>query len=221
MSSVLLFGGRSLLDKPGIREHFLRIPEVSSVLKQAQKELDSEPKGGASWNTCDLITFVQSDDNEFHANTLWKDLVVQLVQVGLYKRMQKSLVKPKFIIGRSGGVSAMDVCLGHQSVVGLIEAFKAEMEFKALAEQSQDILVGQKLELSKMYVLGADGYVESLGGRSTSSLLEEISKDHLLHQVIALGVSEMNVEASEMFYIMDSLALDPLLNWILPHLKAA
>lgn len=216
MSSVLLFGGRSLLDKPGIRENFLRIPEVSAVLKQAQKELDA-----TKWTKFDLLSFVHSDDKEFHSNSLWKDLVVQLFQVGLYRRLQKSLVKPKFIIGRSGGVSAMDVCLGLQHLSGMLDAFRAEIEFKAIAEQSQDILVGQRLELSKMYIWSPEGYQENLGGKSTPSLLEEISKDHLIHQVIALGVSEMNVEETEVYQIMDSLALDPLLLWILPHLKAA
>lgn len=216
MSSVLLFGGRSLLDKPGIRENFLRIPEVSAVLKQAQKELDA-----SKLTKRDLLSFVHSDDNEFHADTIWKDLVVQLFQVGLYKRLQKSMIKPKFIIGRSGGISAMDVCLGHQTLAGMIESFRTEIEFKAIAEKNQDILVGQKLELSKMYVWGPDGYIESLGGKSTPSLLEEISKDHLIHQVIALGVSEMNVEESEVYHVMDSLALDPLLSWILPHLMRA
>lgn len=216
MSSVLLFGGRSLLDKPGIRENFLRIPEVSTVLREAQKELDA-----AKWTKFDLLAFVQAEDNEFYSNTLWKDLVVQLVQIGLYKRLQKSLLKPKFLIGRSGGISALDVCLGQQTVSGLLASFQIESEIKKQAEQNQDILVGQKLELSKLYVFNGEMYEESLGGKSTTSLLEEISKDHLIHQVIALGVSEMPVEESSIFHVMDSLALDPLLSWILPHLKAA
>lgn len=216
MSSVLLFGGRSLLDKPGIRENFLRIPEVSAVLRDAQKELET-----SKWTKFDLLSFVHSEDMEFYSNTLWKDLVVQLFQVGLYKRLQKSLIKPKFIIGRTGGASAMDVCLEKQTLAGLLDAFKEEIELKKQAETCQDILVGQRLELSKMYVLNGEAYEESIGGKSTQSLLEEISKDHLIDQVIALGVSDTSQDDSSIFHVMDSLALDPLLNWILPHLKSA
>ncbi|MCC6137382.1 MAG: hypothetical protein IT287_02030 [Bdellovibrionaceae bacterium] len=152
MSSVLLFGGRSLLDKPGIRENFLRIPEVSAVLREAQKELEASALDN-SWSKFDLLSFVQTDDKEFYSNTIWKDLVVQLVQVGLYKRLQKTFIKPKFLIGRSGGISAMDVCLGRQTLSDLLLAFKEELEVQQHAGQNQDILVGQKLELSKLYVL--------------------------------------------------------------------
>lgn len=207
MSSVLLFGGRSLLDKPGIRESFLRIPEVSAVLKQAQKELE------ATGAKVDLLSFVTAEDNEFYANTLWKDLVVQLFQVGLYKRMQKSMIKPKFIIGRTGGVSAMDVCLQKQTLGQMLLAFQAELETQQQAVQSQDILVGQKLELSKMYMYNGETYEEGLGGKSTQALLEEISKDHLITQIIALGVSDTAADPSSIYNVMASIALDPLLNW--------
>jgi hypothetical protein len=208
MSSVLLFGGRSLLDKPGVRESFLRIPEISAVLKQAQKELEF-----VSGTKIDLMSFATSEDNEFHSNTLWKDLVVQLFQVGLYKRMQKSLIKPKFIIGRSGGISAMDVCLGKQSLLDVLIAFQSEMEMQKEANQSQDILVGQKLELSKMYIYNGETYEEGIGGKSTQALLEEISKDNLITQIIALGISDTTVDPSSIFNVMNSIELDPLLSW--------
>lgn len=208
MSSVLLFGGRSLLDKPGVRESFLRIPEISAVLKQAQKELENTV--GAK---IDLMSFVTAEDNEFYGNTLWKDLVVQLFQVGLYKRLQKSMIKPKFIIGRSGGVSAMDVCLGKQTLSDMLIAFQSEIETQKQAEQSQDILVGQKLELSKMYIYNGETYEEGLGGKSTQALLEEISKDNLITQIIALGISDTTVDPSSIFNVMNSIELDPLLSW--------
>jgi hypothetical protein len=217
MSSVLLFADRSLLDKPGIRSHLMRIPEVSGIIRQVQKEIDLQ-----KWIKFDLISFVQSEDKDFHGQTVWKDFVVQLVQIGLYKRLQKSMIKPKFIVGRSGTVSALDVCLELQSLQDLLGAFQQEYNYSKEAATSQDLLVGQKLELSKMYVFNGAAYEESIGGRSPQALIEEISKDHIIDQVIALGLlNDASHEMYETTTIVESLVLDPLLSWIVPHLKSA
>ncbi|MCB9073504.1 MAG: hypothetical protein H6623_07765 [Bdellovibrionaceae bacterium] len=216
MSSVLLFAGRSLLDKPGIRTHLLRIPEVSATLREAQRELDTDK--GVKF---DLVSFIQSEDKEFHSMSCWKDLVVQLIQVGLYKRLQKSMVKPKFLVGRTGNISAMDVCLGKQSLKGMVQTFKEQREQTLKNAQNQDTLVGQSLELFNLYVWNGDTYLSSKSGKSAESLIEDVMKDHLVYETIALGLSCETTPEIANVTVVESLILDPLLNWIVPHLKSA
>ena len=216
MSSVLLFGGRSLLDKTILRENFLRIPEVSKVLRDAQKELEVLQE-----SPFDVFSFAMSDDKNFHANLPWKELVVQLFQIGLFQRLQKTSLKTKFMIGNSVDTSAVDVCLGKKTLSDLILKFVEEMGADKTLDSNTELLVGHKLELSKLYVLVEGVYVESLDGKSAQWLLDELSKDYLIDQIIVLGSTESVVLESSLNHVMDSLALDPLLSWMFPRLQSA
>lgn len=216
MSSVLLFGGRSLLDQTILRENFLRIPEVSRVLRDAQKELEALQE-----LPFDIFSFATSEDKTFHSNIPWKELVVQLFQIGLFQRLQKTALKTKFMIGNSVDTSAVDVCLGKKTLSNLILKFVEDLNAETTVMAHTDVLVGQKLELSKLYVLSEGVYVESLDGKSAQGLLDELSKDYLIDQIIVLGSTESVVLETSLSHVMDSLALDPLLSWMFPRLQSA
>lgn len=216
MSSVLLFGGSSLLDKVSVRENFLRIPEISSVVREAQIELEQ-----AQIHTLDLISFARATEEDFLNNALWRDLVVQLFQIGFYNRLQKILIKPKFLIGRFGGISAIDVCLGRKTIAELIASFAEDLKLQQQEVSAEEFLVGRKLELSQLYVSNGQGYEKNPDIQSAQTLLDSINDDHLIHQVIVLGSRDVSIDEIVGYNIMDSLALDPLLQWILPLLKTA
>ncbi len=213
MNTVLVFTGRSGVDSEDFRQQLLRVPEVSTVLKSAQMSL--EQRGMISK---DLVSFIQSDSNEYLSGGLWREFSAQLIQIGLFKRYQKLSYRPQFIIGDAGECSATAVCLGQMTLGELVDNFINQLEKRSVEEQSSEFLVGHRLETAKVYELSDEGYVVTSEGKETWSLLEGICKDHLVDQVITLGTTS-TTSFNQDLGVVESVVVDPLLSWIVPHLK--
>jgi len=100
----------------------------------------------------------------------------------------------------------------------------AELAKKQEEEQSKDFLVGQKLEMSKVFE-NVDGQFNLVAeGKNTVGLLEVITKDHILDQVITLGASSLLVGTTDVLpelAVVESVMMDPLLSWMIPYVKTA
>ena len=216
MSAVLVFTGRSGVDKLEFRQQLLRVPEISTILKSAQSCLESR-----GIFTKDLASFVQSETNEYLSAGLWREFVAQLMQIGLYRRYERLSFRPQFIIGDSGECSAAAVCLGVVSFEVLIEQFIELLEKRSQEEQSSEFLVGHRLEMAKVYEFVGGEYQVTAEGKETWSLLEGICKDHLVDQVITLGLSQAatSLQTEQDLGIVESVVVDPLLSWMLPYLQ--
>jgi len=219
MNSVLVFTGRSAVDGEDFRWQLLRVPEVSSVLKEAQGILDEALKGSSK----DLVTLLQSDNKAYLSSGLWRSLLAQIVQIGLYRRYQKLHSAPRFLIGESGGFSAFSLSLGTSTLAGAINAFIDEMNQKEEQLKNLDVLIGHNLESATVCERIGGAYEVIVEGKQKMELLANLSKDYLLDQVITLGtVSSLGdkEQFSEMA-IVESVVMDPLLSWLLPYLRAA
>lgn len=216
MSTVLVFTGRSGVDDLNFRQQLLRIPEISTILKSAQSCLEMR---GVS--TKDLASFVLSETNEYLSAGLWREFVAQLMQIGLYRRYERLAFRPQFIIGDSGECSASAVCLGLVSFETLVDQFVELLDKRSQEEQSSEFLVGHRLEMAKVYEFVNGEYRVSAEGKEAWSLLEGICKDHLVDQVITLGLSQSAValKTEQDLGIVESVVVDPLLSWMLPFLQ--
>lgn len=218
MNSVLVFTGRSGVDVEDFRWQLLRVPEVSNVLKEAQMTLDiclKAPK--------DLVSLMQSENSEYLSSGLWRTLVAQIVQIGLYRRYQKVYTSPRFLIGQAGEVSAFSVCLGKKTLEEAVVSFTEELNKKEEQLKSNDFLVGQSLESATAYEKVGLGYEVLYDGKQVMELLEAVNKDYLVDQVITLGSSASlgGNESLPELGIVESVVMDPLLSWLWPYLRAA
>lgn len=215
MNTVLVFTGRGGIDSLDFRQQLLRVPEVSIILKSAQESLD---RRGYSK---DLVSLVQSDNNDYLSSGLWRELVAQLVQMGLFTRYRKLSIRPQFIVGESGDCTASMVCLGQKSLEDLIENFSVQMEKRHQEEKSTEYLVGHRLETSKVYQWNGVEYVVAAEGKEAWYLIEDIRKDHLVDQVITLGMVPVAaaLRLDQDLGIVESVVIDPLLSWIWPFVR--
>jgi hypothetical protein len=218
MNSVLVFTGRSAIDGVDFRWQLLRVPEVSKVLKEAQQAIDV-----CMPEAIDLVSFIQMENREYLAGGLWRELCSQLIQIGLYRRYQKNNIKPRFIIGDAGPLSATPVCLALISIPDLIHSFMEEMVKKEEEAQCKDFLVGQKLETSRVYENRNEEFCVFSEGKGTLALLDGIMKDYLVDQVITLGSADYLGASENMadMGVVESVVMDPLLSWMLPYIKTA
>jgi hypothetical protein len=218
MNSVLVFTGRSAVDVESFRWQLLRVPEVSNALKEAQTTLDTCLRG-----SLDLVTLMQSENTQFLSSGLWRSLASQIVQIGLYRRYQKIYAQPRFLIGETKASSAFSVCLGKVTLEEAVVAFSEELSKKEEQLKSSDFLIGHTLESASVYERVESVYRALVEDKQVTELLEAVNKDYLLDQVITLGSATAlgGNEALNELGIVESVAMDPLLSWLWPYLKAA
>jgi hypothetical protein len=218
MNSVLVFAGRSALDHEALRWQVLRVPEVTQVLREAQHVVDV-----AGVSPKDIVSFMQTENKVYLSGGLWRELISQLVQIGLYRRYKKYYSSARFIIGESGPISALHVCAQVCSIADLIISFADQMNQQVEKEKSVEFLVGQTLESSRIFEYKNGVYEMTAEGKDTLGLMEMVAKDYLIHQVITFGTIrgiETALAANDLGSV-DSVAMDPLLGWLVPYLKAA
>lgn len=223
MNSVLVFTGRSAVDGEDFRWQLLRVPEVSSVLKEVQGILDATASSSSRANK-DLVMLLQSDNKDYLSSGLWRSFLAQVVQIGLFRRYQKLHSHPRFLVGEAGGFSAFSVCLGKASLFEAVMAFTEELNQKEEQLKNHDILIGHSLESATACERLNGNYEVIFEGKQKADLLVSLNKDYLLDQVITLGSSAFISADREQFgelAIVESVVMDPLLSWLLPYLRAA
>lgn len=113
--TAAILAGRNGIDLLEMRAAVVRIPEVVSVLRQAQSVIDSAHVEGL-----DLLSFIASDEDSFFANLKIKGLVASLVQVGLFARFLKQRPPPDFLVGSMTSENALRIIAGEQALPELV-----------------------------------------------------------------------------------------------------
>lgn len=220
MNSVLVFGGRSALDSEQFRWQLLRVPEVSLVLKEAQKYVDQYCE-----NPRDLGAFLLSDNSYFLSSTLWRDFSSQVIQVGLFKRYQKNAPQPRFVIGGTSIISALNVCFTEKTIEMMVQDFSQMLQERSEKEQTENFLVGQSMENLKAYEATSLGLNVLAENKNRTDLLYDICKDHIIDQVISIGshklIAQDRQEETSDLAVMESVSMDPMLSWLWPYLQSA
>jgi hypothetical protein len=216
MGTVLMFTGRSGVDQLEFRQQLLRVPEVSITLKMAQGILERNHQPDAK----ELMSLAQYETNQYLSAGLWRDFLAQLMQIGLYRRYEKLSARPQFMIGDAGECSASAVCLGQLSLEEFVALFVEQLAKRNLEEQSKEFLVGHRLESAKVYEWSGSEYVLKAEGKELWSLFDDLRKDHLIEQIVTLGVAPTSTWHIEQdLGLVASVVMDPLLSWMLPYLR--
>lgn len=227
MKNAVVFSGRNGLDFYGLRESVVRIPEVSSRIREAQAILDS-----MELSKVDLFGAILSDDEAFFRNIKLKSLVSGVVQVGLFDRFRKTQRLPSFMVGNSNGDSALLVCTGQMSFREMIESSQALATLVPAAEKVVSLVAEPAPLLSGLslteYVAfraekdetGETRYTQVCeSAMDLKKVVATLAQAEDLGQFInvgpapALRTSDYRMLGSEEVEVIDSIELDPMLGW--------
>ncbi|MCB0378845.1 MAG: hypothetical protein KDD33_10155 [Bdellovibrionales bacterium] len=215
----LIFAGRRGLDEASARWMSARIPQVSQKIKRAQSLID-EVLGDQS--SVDLLSYLLSSDQEFLGHPSLRVLMGAVVQVGLFERFIASRPRPEFMLGKTNGISALEVCAGKKSFDELV--LKSDFLQPSSTAHSQPplgeaSLVGLQLEEYGGFQWLRDSFeAVDFASKDLYSILAEIRENNFVGQLINIGPS-IEFRKKEMasmefleFTMMNSIELDPILS---------
>ena len=232
--SAVVFSGRNGLDFSELRMGVIRIPDVMTRIREAQRILD-----GLDLPKIDLINVISAGDEAFFRNIKLKGLVAAVVQVGLFDRLMKTQGrKPDYMIGNSNGDSAMLVCsdlLSFHDLVANSEALvtlRPSEKVTVLGIEPMPLLAG--ISLTEYRAIGAhheeggliryvpvrDGMMELK--KMVASLHEELAVTRFINvgPASALRSLDYNMMGSDDIESLDSIELDPMLSWFWRGMRA-
>ena len=225
VESAIVFSGSEGLDLQEIRNHIIRIPEVSVALTEAQEVWDRSSSGEFSFHN-----FLPSENHLFVRSLLLKNLTTAVVQVGLYRRFVKKFVAPRYLVGNHHGASPLRVCSGETSLERMVE--NSQMISKKIASRNMGF---QKMPPPSLRVLPltkysiyknkkGSGYVSSdLKSHHIKPVIDELIKSYRVHRLISIGpghgISHKDRQAflSDGIHFLESIELDPMLSWFWPQ----
>src|SRR5690606_22414792 len=107
MADAVLFHNSNSLEFEDVRHQVLRIPDVLAEVRRAQTIWDQSDNA-----PIDIMNYINSDDAAFFQSGSMKEMVLGIVQLGLYKRHVAKHGTPGFIIGDTKNVSPAMVAAG-------------------------------------------------------------------------------------------------------------
>lgn len=227
MRDALVFNGASNLDFQDIRANVVRIPEVISRIREAQKIWDT-----VSSQSLDLANFIGSEDAVFLSQIKLKAFATAVVQIGLLDRYLKTHDLPEYILGAINGDSPMKVAMGLMNFVELVAESPAsgsapEPRLKAVLASELPILSGVQLTEYAIYKRGQDGTFERLPSdvREAEKMVVELVDLHEVNKLVMVGPGNsifgrrvMDLTARDV-QVLESIDMDPMLSWFWSHLK--
>lgn len=217
---LLLFSLPSTIEKESVRQSFLRIPEVTVNLRSAQNFLDKF----SSLNV-DLVNYAGAPSEDFQAIPQVRDLIVSLIQWGLYQRLQaRTSLQVDWLVGDARGT---------QGLMGLVLGRLNFSEFlwnSSVADSnglgSEFNLPGQTFSNLEFRIYGRSseegGRYKDLSEPSLDrwKLVEKCVSELGARRVVTLGPStEFSTELMRRrslleFDLMELAELDPQLHWL-------
>lgn len=226
MRDALVFNGASNLDFQDIRANVIRIPEVVSRIREAQKIWDTVAE-----QPLDLANFIGSEDSVFLGNIKLKSFATAVVQVGLLDRYLKSHKLPEYVLGVINGDSPMKVAMGKQTFFDFVAespavGAKPEPKLK-LVPGELPVLAGVQLTEFALFKRGVDSQYERLAteAREAERMVVQMVDEHEVNRLIMVGPGNaifgcrlMDLTTRDV-QVLESIDLDPMLSWFWSHLK--
>ena len=228
MRDAVLFNGANALDFQDIRTNVIRIPEVITRIRQAQKIWEQNHTDGF-----DLANFIGSDDRIFMGNIKLKNLAASVVQVGLLDRLMKIRKRPSFLVGPQNGDSPLLVAAGLMTFDDMVRGSQALKVLRPTAPvqlAQTPVLSGVSLTEYAAYqwVTGADGGSYELCETPMMELPKVIRRlidENEVKQFVNIGPGNLLLNRFEPEYelldlqVLESIDLDPMLNWFWPQMR--
>lgn len=212
--TVVVFSGRHSLNDDVLRANLIRIPEVLSEIKGAQKILDQMEI------QTDLLEQMSLPTEEFCRKLAVRAALTNIVQVALYKRWQRSDGTHRAIVAREGYASPEALLDTDASALKswLMEVFEQKNVFALNTDIS-----GLQFENYTYFVNGDKQFSSS----SLEDLLTQILKTSSIQQIICLdpGKAFLGADLREHFRnknvaVADIFEMDPALSWFWPTQKS-
>ncbi len=228
MKGAVVFNGINALDFHAVRCNVVRIPEVVKRLRDAQRIWDDVE----CLEGLELANFIASDDEVFLGNIRLKSLASAIVQVGLYDRYIKAFGVPECLIGSINGDSALAVAVGLYSFEDMIRNSAAVLNRSWSEGRVAGELVLSGISLVKfaaferVEIEGRQTYQEiKVDGRELGPLITQMIEDLGVKRFVNVGPGNLlmhrqgtELEMAEV-QILESIDMDPMLNWFWPELK--
>lgn len=231
MAEVVVFNGLNTLDFHEVRSHVVRIPEVTIRLRQAQKVVDQ-----VSEKPLDLMNTLVGSDSHQWAHSPLKNLLVSIVQVGLFDRYVRMFKLPHYIVGPTSSDSALLTCIGHQRfevMVSQSPVFQEAPVNDSLLPAGDRSIVKAHESLHFVSFAGNEtqpGVYEHMDlghGLDLKTLVRRLMEEFGVESIINIGpgANLMNRGVDEIWLenamISESIDMDPMLNWFWPGIKQA
>lgn len=229
MREALVFNGASNLDFQEIRSNVIRIPEVVSRIREAQKIWDQKAQ-----MPLDLANFLSADDAVFLNNIRLKGFATAVVQVGLLDRFLRNHRLPDYLVGASNGDSALKVAAGLISFEEMVSQSPAltNLASRQVKGSSQSpslelpVLTGIQLVEYSVFKRTETG-VEAVPAESRDmekmvvELVERLDVERLImvgpgHAIFGRKMRELTDREVQ---VLESIDADPLLSWFWGELK--
>lgn len=199
------------------RRNVIRIPEVTSRLREAQSLWDQ-----VSDQNLDLSNFIASDDGIFMRNLRMKNLASSLIQLGLVDRFLRRHPMPHLIAGLMNGDTALKVLAGQQTFAEFVQQSTAHGRSRSLSMSmgTLPVLAGISLAEFGLYREGDEGY-ELVMERQMDfrHVLEEMIFEHRARRLAVVGPGAGHIQSLlretqvKNIEIVDVTTLDPALSW--------
>lgn len=228
MRDALVFNGASNLDFQDIRANVIRIPEVVSRIREAQKIWDT-----VATQPLDLANFIGSEDAVFLSNIKLKSFATAVVQVGLLDRYLKTHTLPEYVVGTINGDSPMKVAMGKMTFLDLVgdspaNGNRPEPALRAIGPNDLPILSGVQMPEYAIFKKNqATGEYDRLASdsREAERMIVQIVDEHDVNKLVMVGpgnsifgrkIMDLTVRDVQ---VLESIDLDPMLSWFWSHLK--
>lgn len=227
MRDALVFNGASNLDFQDVRSNVIRIPEVVSRIREAQKIWDSVAPG-----PLDLANMIASDDSVFLGNIRLKSFATAVVQLGLMDRLLKRQALPEFLIGVVNGDSALKVAAGLTTFLDLVAESPAAgggglTPNHAVSPGDVPILSGVQIAEFGVFRRQGNGGYERLpsDARDVGAMIVNLVENHDVNRIVTVGPGQavfslrlMDLTGRDV-QLAESIDLDPMLSWFWGHLR--
>lgn len=232
MVEAIVFNGINSLDFQDVRSNVTRIPEVIARIRNAQAVWDEKQLA-----QFDLLNFICSDDKTFFNNIHLKSLATAVVQTGLYDRYLRFHKLPQYFVGNFNGDSALQVACGLISFEELVAnsasalSSEARVRWSGLQEVSmtEPVLAGISLTEYAAFRVHQDGTFEKLELPKVDviKIVHHLVEECGLRKIVNVGPGNTLISRSaddmilEDVQILESIDLDPMLNWFWSGLREA
>jgi hypothetical protein len=231
MVEAIVFNGINSLDFQDVRSNVTRIPEVIARIRHAQNIWDEKQTAHF-----DLLNFICAEDKGFFNNIHLKSLASAVVHVGLYDRYLRFYKTPDFFVGNFNGDSALKVACGLMTFEELVEASAkalnpdTTLRWTLVKENSAEpVLAGISLTEYAAFRKRSDGTFErlELPRVDVRKIVHSLIEENGLKKVINIGPGNTMISRTtddlilEDVQILESIDLDPMLNWFWTGLRDA
>lgn len=230
MFEAVVFNGANALDFIDIRRNVIRIPQVSARLSEAQRIWDQWDESGFS-----LHNFLLLENEEFLSDQKRKSLAAAVVQLGLLDRYLESYSPPQFWVGVNNSDSALHVVTRQKTFAQMIlESPALDLDDDKMGPGSKEtpVLSGISLAEYACYRSPKEDSEETqeflpveVNSMDINKVVRQLIDDEAVTRFVSIGPGSLLLSQAQQdlalmdIQILESIDLDPLLNWFWPTLR--